>query len=247
MCLLDMGAEYHGYVSDITCSFPIGPFTDDQRAIYTGVLNAQIAVSKMMKPGVSWVDCHLTADREVVKALIGVGVLHQGTIDEMCAARMGAVFMPHGLGHLIGCDTHDVGGYIEGTPKKAEFPGIGKLRTSRLMEEGMVMTSEPGCYFIDALIDRALENPEQARFINKAVVDRFRGFGGVRLEDVVVVTANGVENLTTAPRTVEEVENVRAGGAWPPAIDSCPVLARKWMTLGPSGEGMVPLPVAKME
>ena len=153
--------------------------------------------------------------------------------------------MPHGLGHLIGCDTHDVGGYIEGTPKKSEFPGIGKLRTSRLMEEGMVMTSEPGCYFIDALIDRALGNPEQARFINTTVVDRLRGFGGVRLEDVVVVTADGVENLTTAPRTVDEVESVRAGGAWPPSIDACPALKRKWMTLGPNGDGMVLLPVAK--
>ena len=245
MCLLDMGADYHGYVSDITCSFPIGRFTSDQRAIYTGVLNAQIAVSKLMRPGVSWVDCHLAADREIVRALVDMGVLENGTVEEMCDARIGAVFMPHGLGHLIGCDTHDVGGYIEGTPKKSEFPGIGKLRTSRLMEEGMVMTSEPGCYFIDALIDRALGNPDQARFINTTVVDRLRGFGGVRLEDVVVVTADGVENLTTAPRTVDEVESVRAGGAWPPSIDACPALKRKWMTLGPNGDGMVLLPVAK--
>jgi Xaa-Pro dipeptidase len=244
MCLLDMGAEYHGYVSDITCSFPIGRFTEDQRAIFTGVLNAQIAVAELMAPGVSWVDCHLAADREIVKALVSVGVLGNGTVEEMCAARMGAVFMPHGLGHLIGCDTHDVGGYIDGTPKKSEHPGIGKLRTSRLMEEGMVMTSEPGCYFIDALLDRALANPDQAKFMNASVIDRFRGFGGVRLEDVVVVTADGVENLTTAPRTCDEVEAVRAGGAWPPMIDTCPVLKRKWMTLGPNGQGMVPLPVA---
>lgn len=247
MCLLDMGAEYHGYVSDITCSFPIGRFTDEQRAIFTGVLNAQIAVAKLMAPGVSWVDCHLAADREIVIALLGIGVLQNGTVDELCAARMGAVFMPHGLGHLIGCDTHDVGGYIEGTPEREKAPGTGKLRTARVMEEGMVMTSEPGCYFINALIDNALQNPDQAKFINKEVVDRFRGFGGVRLEDVVLVTSDGVENLTTAPRTIEEVESVRAGGAWPPAIDTCPVLKRQWYTLGLKGEGMVPLPVRIQE
>ena len=152
-----------------------------------------------MAPGVSWVDCHLAADREIVIALLGLGVLQNGTVDELCAARMGAVFMPHGLGHLIGCDTHDVGGYIDGTPEREKAPGVGKLRTARVLEEGMVLTSEPGCYFIDALIDNALTSADQAKFINKDVVERFRGFGGVRLEDVVLVTSNGVENSPLRP------------------------------------------------
>lgn len=83
--------------------------TEDQKAIFQGVLNAQRAVFDMAKPGVSWSDCHLAAEREIFKALIGVGVL-QGDIDAIQAAAIGGIFMPHGLGHLIGCDTHDVGG-----------------------------------------------------------------------------------------------------------------------------------------
>lgn len=109
-----MGAEYHGYVSDITCSFPIaGRFTDDQRAVYEGVLAAQVAVLRMMVPGISWVDCHRAAEVEILKSLLALGIIiHDGSMDELVAASIGAVFFPHGLGHLIGCDTHDVGGYV---------------------------------------------------------------------------------------------------------------------------------------
>jgi len=109
--LLDMGAEYHGYVSDITCSFPIsGRFTEDQCAVYEGVLAAQLAVLKMMVPGTSWIDCHKAAEVEILKSLLAIGIIHNGSIEELVAASIGAVFFPHGLGHLIGCDTHDVGG-----------------------------------------------------------------------------------------------------------------------------------------
>ncbi len=104
----------------------------------------------------------------------------------------------------------------------------------------MVLTSEPGCYFIDALLDAALANPAQAVFIDNAVLARFRGFGGVRLEDVVAVTATGVENLTNCPRTVEEVEAVRQGGKWPPLVDAAPELRRSWTVLEKSTGRMVP-------
>ncbi len=233
MCLLDMGADYHGYVSDITCTFPLAKtFTSDQRAVYEGVLNAQIAVAAMMKPGVSWVDCHRAAEREVLAALQRVGVLvGDASLEELQAAHVGAVFMPHGLGHLIGCDTHDVGGYIEGTPGVSPHPGLCKLRTSRLLEPGMVLTSEPGCYFIDKLLDAALANEVQSTFFNKNILQRFRQFGGVRLEDVVVVTETGMDNLTTCPRTVAEVEFVRNGGSWPPLKDTAPELRRQWGAL----------------
>jgi Xaa-Pro dipeptidase len=241
MALLDMGAEYHGYVSDITCSFPIsGTFSDDQRAVFQGVLNAQGAVMQMMKPGVSWVDCHRAAEREILSALLQLGVLHNGTLEQLIEADICTTFMPHGLGHFIGCDTHDVGGYGEGSPARLPGFGVGKLRTSRILEAGMVLTNEPGCYFISPLIDAGLADPIKGPFLNEAVLARFRNWGGVRLEDVVLVSAEGQlpENLTTCPRTVEEIESVMKGGAWPPAADAAPQLYRRWTELAPGGEGM---------
>lgn len=241
MALLDMGADYHGYVSDITCSFPIsGVFSDDQRAVYEGVLSAQKVVLAAMVPGTSWPDCHRLAEREILSALQSVGVIRSAyTIDELALAGIGAIFFPHGLGHLIGLDTHDVGGYMIDTPNRPEGPGgIQKLRTARILEEGMVLTNEPGCYFIDALLTSALAS-DKAQYLDESVLSRFRGFGGVRLEDVIVVTKNGPVNLTTCPRTVGEVESVLSGGSWPPSSDEAPYLFRRWGKLAPGGLGMV--------
>ena len=103
----------------------------------------------------------------------------------------------------------------------------------------MVLTVEPGCYFIDALLDAALADPDQSKFIVPEALARFRGFGGVRLEDVVVVTASGAENLTLCPRTVAEVEAVMRNGEWPPAVDAAPWLKRKWTTLDKATGRMV--------
>eukprot|EP01031_Cornospumella_fuschlensis_P032557 gene32557-39367_t len=246
IALLDMGAEYHGYVSDITCSYPIsGRFTDDQRAIYEAVLSAQKAVLANMYPGKQWTECHLLAELEILKALHNLGVLHNGTIEEYAENALGYVFFPHGLGHLIGCDTHDAGGYIVGTPARSTRPGLNKLRTSRILEEGMVLTNEPGCYFVNFLLDTALANPAQAKYINTTVVDRFRGFGGVRIEDVVLVTAEGPVSLSTCPRTVNEIESVLNGGVWPPEVDEAPELKRKWAKLHGQGFGMEHVGVVK--
>ena len=119
--LFDMGAEYHGYVSDITCSFPVsGKFSADHKIVYEAVLNAQRAAYAVMRPGTSWTDCHLAAEREILKALLAAGLLHNGTLDEVTDAHLGPIFFPHGLGHLIGCDTHDVGGY-DSTSLHASF------------------------------------------------------------------------------------------------------------------------------
>lgn len=133
--------------------------------------------------------------------------------------------------------------YLSGTPEREVRPGLKSLRTARLLEPNMVLTNEPGCYFVDYLLDKALANPNQSKFINQDVLLRFRGFGGVRLEDVIVITETGVENLTTCPRTVNEIESVLAGNAWPPAVDAAPELKRNWTTLGPDGERMVPLSI----
>jgi len=207
MCLFDMGAQYYCYSADITCSFPLnGKFTADQKIVYNAVLKAQRAVEAAMKPGVSWPSMHRLAERCIIEDLIAGGLLHNGTADEMMAAHIGSVFMPHGLGHLLGLDTHDVGGYPVGGVKRSEEPGIRKLRTGRVLEEGMYITVEPGCYFIDVLLDTALANPAQSKFINQTVLQRFRKFGGVRLEDDVMVTKDGAEVYNHVPRTVEEVE-----------------------------------------
>lgn len=241
MALLDMGAEYHGYTSDITCSFPVsGRFSADQRAVYEAVLNAQRAVVLAVRPGAQWSQCHLLAERAIVAGLIAAGVLI-GRLDEVVEAQLGPVFFPHGLGHLIGCDTHDVGGYLPDTPARSSRPGLAKLRTARQLLEGMTLTNEPGCYFIDTLLDAALADPTKAQYINKEVLQRFRGFGGVRLEDVIAVTADGCANYTTCPRTVAEVEAVLAGGSWPPVTDEAPELQRVWMRLAADGLAMEPI------
>ncbi|KAJ8398549.1 hypothetical protein AAFF_G00420770 [Aldrovandia affinis] len=212
MCLFDLGGEYYCYSSDITCSFPAnGKFTDDQKAIYEAVLKSSRAVLAAIKPGVLWPDMHRLADRVQLEQLVEVGIL-RGDVEDMIKAHMGAVFMPHGLGHLLGIDVHDVGGYPEGVERINE-PGLKSLRMGRVLQERMVLTVEPGIYFINHLLDQALASPAQSCFINNDVLARFRGFGGVRIEDDIAVTANGMELLTCVPRTVAEIEAHMAEGS----------------------------------
>ena len=237
--LLDMGAEYHCYAADITCSFPISSdFTRDQVLVHEAVLAAQVAVIGALKPGVAWPDMHRLAERTILTHLKDGGVL-TGDVEDMLAADLGSTFMPHGLGHLIGLDTHDVGGYLSKDPPRPAARGLSKLRTARVLAAGQVLTVEPGCYFIDALLDPALADAATARFLDEGVLKRFRGFGGVRLEDVVAVTDDGVDNYTLCPRTVEEIEGVMAGGAWPPKADAAPGLRRRWATLDRATGAMV--------
>ncbi|XP_014469832.1 PREDICTED: xaa-Pro dipeptidase [Dinoponera quadriceps] len=206
ICLFDMGGNYCGYAADITCTFPIsGKFTEDQKLIYNAVLKARDAVIAAAKPGVAWTDMHLLANRVVLASLKEGGLL-VGDVEDMIKAGLNEVFQPHGLGHLLGLDVHDVGGYLPNHPERSKEPGLRKLRTARILLAGMVLTIEPGCYFVDCLLDAALENPDQAKFLVAEELKRFRGFGGVRIEDDVLITETGVENLTDVPRTVEEIE-----------------------------------------
>uniref|UniRef100_A0A674NDR4 Xaa-Pro dipeptidase n=1 Tax=Takifugu rubripes TaxID=31033 RepID=A0A674NDR4_TAKRU len=212
MCLFDMGGEYYCYTSDITCSFPAnGKFTPDQRAIYKAVLKSSRTVLAAIKPGVKWTDMHRLADRVHLEELVKIGIL-TGNVDDMIKHHIGSIFMPHGLGHLLGIDVHDVGGYPEGVERIAE-PGLKSLRMGRLVQERMVLTVEPGIYFISHLLDQALADPTQSCFINNQVLARFRNFGGVRIEDDIAVTADGIELLTCVPRTVEEIEAFMADSA----------------------------------
>jgi len=205
MVLLDMGAEYFCYCSDITRSYPIkGKFTNDQKEVYESVLAAQEAVLKAMKPGVLWPDMHRLSNRVICQQLQKYGFL-KGDVEDMIKNDIGALFMPHGLGHFMGLDTHDVGGYPEGV-ERPTGPGIKSLRAGRVLEEGMVITVEPGIYFIEATLVPALKNPIHSKFLVAEKIQKFLNFGGIRLEDDVIVTKDGIENMTQIPRQVHEIE-----------------------------------------
>lgn len=145
-----MGANYFGYAADITCTFPVdGKFTADQKLVYEAVLDANLAVTNSAKPGVKWPDMHLLAVRVLLTKLKEGGLL-QGDVNKMVEDGLGYIFQPHGLGHLLGLDVHDVGGYLTDSPQRLQKPvGLHQLRTSRILREGMVLTIEPGCYFVD--------------------------------------------------------------------------------------------------
>ncbi|XP_028156506.1 xaa-Pro dipeptidase isoform X2 [Ostrinia furnacalis] len=212
MCLFDMGGNYAGYAADITCSFPAnGKFTDDQKLIYEAVLFARDAVLREAKPGVLWTDMHLTANRAMLEHLKKGGLL-KGDVEAMIENGVNGILQPHGLGHLLGLDVHDVGGYLAHCPPRPAGP-LARLRTARRLLPAMLLTVEPGCYFIPRLLDGAKNNPSQSEFFNWPMVDKFRGFGGVRIEDDVLITEDGVENLTFVPRTVAEIEDFMANGA----------------------------------
>lgn len=210
MCLFDMGANYCGYAADITCSFPAnGKFTEDQKFIYNAVLDARNAVMNTAKDGISWVDMHKLSGKVLLERLKAGGML-TGEVEEMLEAGLSGIFQPHGLGHLLGLDVHDVGGYLTTEPPRPSEPWLSKLRFARILKAGMYVTIEPGCYFINSQMNKALADPAMSKFINVDVFERFRGFGGVRIEDDVLITKTGTENFAIVPRTVEEIEALMA-------------------------------------
>ncbi|CDJ42604.1 prolidase, putative [Eimeria tenella] len=207
LLLFDMGGDYNGYATDITFTYPSnGIFTETQKAIYDAVLDAQKSVIERMRPGVEWTELHRLAELVILKHLKSLRIL-AGSIEDCVAANLGSIFMPHGLGHFMGMDTHDVGGFTPSSPP-SDLPGLRYLRTTRTLEEGMCITVEPGCYFVDHLLKQAAKNASQAHLLDFAVIEKYKFVGGVRLEDDVLITRNGVRNLTVVPRSVSEVEEL---------------------------------------
>ncbi|RUP43978.1 peptidase M24, structural domain-containing protein [Jimgerdemannia flammicorona] len=211
MLLVDAGAELMCYGSDITRTYPTGgKFSAEARVIYNIVEEMQDACYAIIKPGVEWERVHRTAELVGLRGLVKAGIL-VGNEEELLKSHVTAAFFPHGLGHLLGLDVHDVGGYPAGVERIQE-PGIRYLRMRRPLQKGMVVTVEPGIYFCDFMIDPVLSDPDTARFINREVLARYRSVGGVRIEDDVLITEDGFENLTTVPRSIEEIERIMAQG-----------------------------------
>lgn len=212
MCVFDMGAEYHCYGSAVSCSFPVnGKFSELQRNIYSAVLQAHQAVIKEIKPGVPWADMHLLAERIILQEMLNLKLLF-GDIDEMMEMRLATIFMPHGLGHFVGLDAWDVGGYLPGFPPRRAEKGLDELYTCRVLRAGMVITVGPAIYFNVKVLNEALNDPQICKYFHERELANFFLFGGVRIEDTVAVTNNGVEVLTKVPREIKDVEILMAEG-----------------------------------
>lgn len=207
--LMDAGFECNGYAADYTRTFPVnGTFTELQAGIYQSVLNAHTEVIDSIRPGVKMEDLHLMAARIMMGGLKKLGIV-VGNIDEIMEQNIFALFFPHGLGHFLGLDTHDVGGYPKGV-EKIDRPGIKFLRARRELLPGMVITIEPGIYFVPAVLEPAINDPEQSKFLNVEMVKSLFNFGGIRIEDNILVTENGFENLSNVPKEISEIEALMA-------------------------------------
>ena len=214
LVVCDAGAETAlGYAGDITRTCPVGGrFSEQQKEIYNIVLKANTETIKASVPGRNYREVHLMAARIIAEGLKELGIM-TGDTDEAVAAGAHALFFPHGLGHMLGLDVHDMEGlgenhvgYNEKIKRSNQF-GLAYLRMGRALEPGFVITNEPGCYFIPDLIDLWKGEKKHAQFINYQQVEKYRGFGGVRIEDDVLITKTGNRVLgTPIPKTVDEVE-----------------------------------------
>lgn len=218
----DSGAESEmHYAADITRTFPVtGKFTPQQKDIYEIVLEAQIKAIKSIKPGVRFRNIHIKAAKIMAAGLKELGLI-KGDVNEAVKAGAHALFFPHGLGHMVGLDVHDMEdlgeefvGYDERTKRSKQF-GLSHLRFARELHPGFVMTVEPGIYFIPALIDKWRAEKKLRRFINYEKVNKYRDFGGIRIEDNVLVTKTGSRVLgMSIPKTVEEIEDIAAEASY---------------------------------
>ena len=214
LLLVDAGAECAGhYAGDMTRTMPVsGRFSDRQRDIYNIVLDANMNVINSAKPGVSWRAMHDLAARTIADGLKNVGLM-KGDADDIVATGAYAMFFPHGLGHLVGLDVHDMENYGEDlvgyneTVRRSAIFGPNCLRYGLDLKENMVITDEPGIYFIPQLIDQWRAQGKFADFINYDAVESYKGFGGIRIEDDLLITASGCRPLdATVPKTAEDVE-----------------------------------------
>lgn len=218
LVLGDFGTEapHTHYASDITRTWPVDKtFTSQQKEIYQIVLDAEMAVIEALKPGVRFMDMHLLAAKIITEGLQKLGLM-KGDADAAVEAGAYALFFPHGLGHAIGLDVHDMEdlgedhvGYAGELERSTQF-GLKSLRFARTVQPGHVLTVEPGLYFIPELIEQWQKEQRHADFINYDKLTPYLNFSGVRIEDNVLITEDGHRVLGPAiPKTIEEVEALR--------------------------------------
>ena len=217
MMLTDAGAEeVSHYCSDFTRTVPVGgKFLTRQKEVYNIVLAANNKAIEIAKPGVTYQYVHLEVCKVLAQGLKDLGLM-KGDVNEAVAAGAHALFMPHGLGHMMGLDVHDMEdlgqiyvGYDDETRPIDQF-GTSSLRMGRRLQEGFVITDEPGCYFIPALIDQWRAQGMHKEFLNYDKIETFKDFGGIRLEDDILIIPGGSRFLgdKRTPITVEEVEEI---------------------------------------
>ena len=216
MMVTDAGAETNlHYASDITRTTPVGgKFNEKQRDIYEIVLKANTEAIKATKPGMSNRDLLFMACKIITSEMKNLGLM-KGDVDEAVASGAHALFMPHGLGHLMGLDVHDMEalgenfiGYNDEVKRSEQF-GTAFLRFALPYKPGHVFTVEPGCYFIPELIEKWKAEGKFKEFINYSKIDAYMSIGGIRIEDNVLITEKGHKVLgKPIPKTVKEVESV---------------------------------------
>jgi Xaa-Pro aminopeptidase len=212
----DSGAEsVSHYASDITRTFPVsGKFTLQQKEIYEIVLISQLVAISEIKPGVNYKTVHMKTAEVITEGLKALGFI-KGNVKSVIEAGAHALFFPHGVGHLMGLDVHDMEnfgennfGYDANTKRSTQF-GLKYLRFARPLVQGIVLTVEPGIYFIPQLIDKWQSEEKFKEFIDYDRVNQYRSFGGIRIEDNIIVTQNGSRVLgKPIPKAIEDVEEV---------------------------------------
>lgn len=238
LIVIDAGAEWQCHASDVTRTLPLnGTFTKEAKKVYAVVAEMQDTCISMIRPGASWRTISLKAMDVALRGLLSIGLLQLGRIgDKPPRLAVGAFFM-HGLGHLVGLDTHDViarvtpsnvgssklrkpsiksyfGGKSESLEAFVTLGGGDNSRFTPPLMENMVITVEPGLYFNRAFIeDFKIRKPELAQYINGKVLEEYYPVCGCRLEDCVLVTKQGYENLTTAPKGEEMIRLINGKGA----------------------------------
>lgn len=216
LMVIDAGAENNmHYASDFTRTYPTaGKFTARQRDMYTIVYECNELAYSLVRPGVAYRDVHLAVAARMLDGLKSLGLVH-GSVDDMVEAGIAGLFMPHGLGHNMGLDVHDMEDYGEDLvgydpdQTRSLQLGLGSLRMARRLREGNVITDEPGIYFIPDLIGLWKAEGQGKDFIDFHKLESYYDFGGIRLEDDLLVTSDGVRRLGSrrlpiAPDEVEE-------------------------------------------